>query len=79
MSRLQCASPSHLGDNKDTMFFLWQKDNFYVFACRDCSSRNRQLQIHVLAPSRFAEQMRQALPKATSFDRDQNQNVISFR
>ena len=61
------------------MYFVEENKGFLTFACRECTQRNRQMQIHVLSPGPFAEKMRKAAPKVSSFDRDQRGQVISFR
>lgn len=79
-NRLHCGSEHHPKHaNRDTMFFLEQKDGFFVFACRLCTEITRRPQIHVISQSQSAIAIYKNTRKAEHIDRDNKGAIISFR
>jgi hypothetical protein len=78
--RLQCGSPSHPQHmSHDTMYFLEQKNGFFVFGCRVCTEINRQPQLHVVAATHGGSNIYKRTRKAEHIDRDSKGRITSFR
>lgn len=78
--RLQCGAQSHPNHfSRDTMYFLTEKDGFFVFGCRLCTEIHRRPQIHVIARSQKAVRIYQGTRKAAHVDRDSRGQITSFR
>lgn len=78
--RLQCGSPAHpKGVSTDTMYFLEERNGFFVFACRLCTELLRRPQIHVISLSHGAVRIYKNTRKAAVIDRDNQGKIVSFR
>ena len=78
--RLHCGSehhPKHL--SRDTMFFLEEKNGFFVFACKLCTEILRHPQIHVISRDNDAIHIYKNTRKAEFIDRDRAGKINSFR
>lgn len=79
-NRLHCGSEHHPKHaSKDTMYFLEEKNGFFVFACRLCTEILRQPQIHVISRSNNAIAIYKNTRKAEFIDRDNRGKITSFR
>jgi hypothetical protein len=78
--RLQCGAQTHpQGWSRDTMFFLVEKDGFFVFGCKVCTELQRRPQIHVIARCQKAVPIYKNTRKAEKIDRDHRGQITSFR
>ena len=78
--RLQCGSEHHPKNlSRDTMYFLNERDGFFVFACKLCTELLRRPQIHVISRSHNAVRIYQRTRKAEYIDRDSRGKITSFR
>lgn len=78
--RLQCGSQTHPPNwSRDTMYFLIEKDGFFVFGCKACTELMRRPQIHVVSISQNAVKIYKRTRKAEHIDRDNRGKIVSFR
>jgi hypothetical protein len=78
--RLHCGSPDHPQHlNRDSMYFLEEKNGFFAFGCRVCTEIHRHIQLHVIAKSHGAVKIFNNTRKAAHIDRDKQGRIISFR
>lgn len=77
--RLMCASEHHPKNvSRDTMYFLEEKNGFFVFACRLCTEILRRPQIHVISRSNHAVFIYRNTRKAEYIDRNNRGQITSF-
>jgi hypothetical protein len=79
-NRLHCGSEAlPFGMSRDTMYFLEQRNGYFVFACKLCTEIQRRPQIHVVSAAYNGREIYRNARKADFVDRDNQGRIVSFR